>query len=43
VMHEDLRRSAPARALFAYLAEALIDYAKPRASSRAPRKSKRAK
>jgi DNA-binding transcriptional LysR family regulator len=28
VMHEDLRRSAPARALFGHLAEALIDYAK---------------
>jgi DNA-binding transcriptional LysR family regulator len=39
VMHEDLRRSVPARALFSHLAEALIDYAKP--SSRAASKRKR--
>jgi DNA-binding transcriptional LysR family regulator len=41
VMHEDLRRSASARALFGYLAETLIDYAKPRAPSRPPGKRKR--
>jgi len=39
VMHEDLRRSAPARALFSHLAEALIDYAK--LPSRAAGKRKR--
>jgi hypothetical protein len=38
-MHEDLRRSAPARALFSHLAEALIDYAK--LPSRAAGKRKR--
>lgn len=41
VMHEDLRRSAPARALFAHLAEALIDYAKSSASSCSASKRKR--
>jgi DNA-binding transcriptional LysR family regulator len=41
VMHEDLRRSAPARALFSHLAEALIDYAKLRRPARAAAKRKR--
>lgn len=40
VMHEDLRRSVSARALFGCLAEALMDYAKPQTSSRAPGKRK---
>jgi DNA-binding transcriptional LysR family regulator len=39
VMHEDQRRSAPARALFSHLAEALIEYAK--LSSRPISKAKR--
>jgi len=41
VMHEDLRRSASARALFNHLAEALIDYAKPQAPARPAVKRKR--